>query len=345
MFWIEFPCLLFFASIIVSVVMETRVPASEAFNEVEYPCAANCGSVAASCFPSAWDEAATQSKTMTKGCTYVLYSAAIDDRADSFNPVGDFWEESKKCSILFLSKNSVYLQQHENASRVGNWNIVPVGKWLSSEFGNGRKASRVPKLSPGKFFAATVQYALYIDAKLLLLKHPAEILSNHLNRSRNISIVMVSNFPYIIDLTNEIRLIGAARSKRPTVTHDFNLLVHQGEVYASHNITGAGLAVDGALIMMDLRSPAATQFMCMWFNQLLKFSDRDQVAFQGALYYFSHTNNDSVVDSEGIRNVALDTTYGQHYLRILPSAKFWWNADSKEFAERHRRSWNRRHIL
>jgi hypothetical protein len=334
--WIGFLCLLFIGSVS-SEAVRARVPASAAFDEQEYPCAANCGIT--SCFPSAWDAAAAQSKILTAGCTYVLYSVAIDDRADSFNPIDNYWGDSLTCSVLFLSKHSVYLQRNIDASKVGNWNIVPVEKLTDSGFSDGRKASRVPKLSPGKFFAESAQYAIYVDAKLKLRKHPAELLRNHLDRTKYVVLALINIFPAIRDLTNEVALIAGARSTRPTVTHDFGMLQHQEKIYASLNITGAGLAIDGALIMSDLRSPAATQFSCMWLNQVLRFSDRDQVAFQGALWYFSHRNNDTTVDADGFRHVALDTTAGRHYLRMLPS-RLWWR-ESPEIAELRRLSWNK----
>jgi hypothetical protein len=127
----------------------------------------------------------------------VVYSAAIDDHADSFNPIEDYWEKSHqsdlKCSILFISKSSVYIQQHSSDRKVGNWHIVTVGN-LTGGFSDGRKASRVPKLSPGKFFADTVEYALYVDAKLLLLKHPEDLLSTYVYRANKTSLALMGEF-------------------------------------------------------------------------------------------------------------------------------------------------------
>jgi hypothetical protein len=337
--WIGFLSLLIIR-LVSSEVLRTRVPASEAFDELEYPCAANCGS--GSCFPSAWDDAAAQSKALTAGCTYVLYSVAVDDRADSFNPIDDYWGDPLTCSILFLSKNSLYLQRHVGASKVGNWNIVAVDKLTGSGFSDGRKASRVPKLSPGKFFADTAQYALYIDAKLKLLQHPTKLLSTHVVRSKYEALALIGVYPNIRDLKHEVALIASARANRPNVTHDFGMLEHQAEVYATLNITGTGMAIDGALIMVDLKSPAAKQFACMWFNQVLRYSDRDQMAFQGALWYFSHRNNDTIVDADGYREVALDIAAGRHYLRMLPR-RYWWNASpNPEIALLRRLGWNKR---
>jgi hypothetical protein len=316
---------------------------NEVFSNVPFPCAANCADE--KCFPSAWDEAAAESRHLTNGCTYVVYSAAIDDHADSFNPIENYWEKSHqsdlKCSILFISKNSVYMQQHSSDRKVGNWHIVTVGNLTGGMgFSDTRKASRVPKLSPGKFFADTVQYALYTDAKLVLLKHPEDLLSAYVHRANKTSLAFMGVAHHIHNLHHEVQLIDNARLHgRPGVTNDFTMVKHQEEIYAKLGITGSGLAIDGALIMSDLRSEGGRQFMCKWFNQVLKFGDRDQLAFQGALYYLSHGKINAVVDEEGMKTVALDTTDGRFYLRMLP-AKYWWQKKN-EYSLAHTRhlSW------
>jgi hypothetical protein len=332
-----------FAVLAASVVGKKRSHKfNEVFGNVPFPCAANCGDE--KCFPSAWDEAAAESRHMTNGCTYVIYSAAIDDHADSFNPIENYWEKPHqsdlKCSILFISKNSVYMQQHSSDRKVGNWHIVTVGN-LTGGFSDSRKASRVPKLSPGKFFADTVEYALHVDAKLFLLIHPEDLLSAYVYRANKTSLALMGIPHFIHNLHHGVRIIDHVRLHgREGVTHNFTMLKYQVETYAELGITGSGLAIDGAMIMSDFRSEGARQFMCKWFNQVLKFSDRDQLAFQGALYYFSHGNNDTVVDEEGMKTVALDTTDGRYYLRLLP-AKYWWQSKTEySVARTNRLSWN-----
>jgi hypothetical protein len=64
------------------------------------------------------------------------------------------------------------------------------------------------------------------------------------------------------------------------------------------------------------------------------------VAFQGALWFFSHGNNDTVVDANGFRDVALDIAGGRYYLRMLPQ-RYWWNKGGP-IAYLKRRSWNGR---
>ena len=51
----------------------------------------------------------------------------------------------------------------------GNWTLVPVV--MSSNLIHSRKFSRIPKLSPSKFFHFNVKFAIYIDSKLIFQRY------------------------------------------------------------------------------------------------------------------------------------------------------------------------------
>mmetsp|Transcript_31735 Transcript_31735/g.77152 ORF Transcript_31735/g.77152 Transcript_31735/m.77152 type:complete len:93 (-) Transcript_31735:99-377(-) len=42
--------------------------------------------------------------------------------------------------------------------------------------------------------------------------------------------------------------------------------------------------MEGALLLMDLRSPALRCLLCNWFNEYVRFSERDQLSFAYVLY-------------------------------------------------------------
>jgi hypothetical protein len=170
----------------------------------------------------------------------VLYSVAIDDRADSFHHIDRYWGEARSfwksapaCSVLFLSEKSKFRLKHKHASRAGNWHIVPVKKL--SAFSDNRKAAKLPKLFPHSFFAGSVDYALYIDTKLKLRDHPSSILHKHLIPyiEKKTFLTVVSYEYSATNIAEEVALISTAKAtSRPTITHNLPMLELQRDTYA-----------------------------------------------------------------------------------------------------------------
>jgi hypothetical protein len=322
--------------------------ATRIFTTKNFPCVSKC--LAEQCIASAWDEAAAQSRRLTAGCKMVLYSVAIDDRADSFHHIDKYWGEAKSfwgstpaCSVLFLSDRSEFRLKHKHATRAGNWHIVPV-KELSA-FSDNRKASKLPKLFPHSFFAGSVDYALYIDTKLRLLDHPSTILHTHL-----IPYIDKKTFLTIVryhynDIAQEVAVITRAKDKsRPTITHNLPMLEFQRDTYTALNITGQGRMVDTAILLHNLRSVATRSFFCTWEGQLQKFSDRDQIAFEGTVGWFSRNFTDVSVESDGSMDVKVSIASVMYNIHLLPAEKYSYsfgkNSSKFKFAVLHRHAWN-----
>ena len=85
----------------------------------------------------------------------------------------------KVCAVAFIAANSLLsrMTRANSSAFFGNWAVVEVdfNDYPDStlvSLGNPRKVSRLPKISPGLFFASTVHHALYIDSKLEFIDDP-----------------------------------------------------------------------------------------------------------------------------------------------------------------------------
>jgi hypothetical protein len=85
----------------------------------------------------------------------------------------------KVCAVAFIAANSLLsrMMRANSSAYFGNWAVVEVdfNDYPDStlvSLGNPRKVSRLPKISPGLFFASTVHHALYIDSKLEFIDDP-----------------------------------------------------------------------------------------------------------------------------------------------------------------------------
>jgi len=111
--------------------------------------------------------AGTSDSTVSTLSNYRSRSASIAER------------DVKVCAVAFIAANSLLsrILRTNSTAYFGNWAVVEVDfvdypdSTLVS-LGNPRKVSRLPKISPGLFFAATVHHALYIDSKLEFIGDP-----------------------------------------------------------------------------------------------------------------------------------------------------------------------------
>lgn len=311
--------------------------ATSVFAATVFPCVSNCGSD--TCIASSWDEAAARSRNLTVGCKNVLYSVAIDERADSFNHIPQYWGDSLVCSILFLSDNSAFFVKNPSASTLGNWTVIAV-KTLNA-FANNRKAVKIPKFFPHAFFADGVEHALFVDAKIRMLDHPAVIMQKHLipYKEEGTFLTLVAH-PNCPDLVHDVDLLLKLRHERPNVTFDLPLLFQQRDTYTALNITGQGRMVDTAVLMHNIRSTAARSFFCTWQGQVQKFSDRDQIAFQGTVGWFTRNFTDSVTGRDGTVRVGVNIDGHLQYLRILPRKQYHFAHGRGRFARIGRQHWN-----
>jgi hypothetical protein len=77
--------------------------------------------------------------------------------------------------------------------------------------------------------------------------------------------------------------------------------------------------VDTAVLLQNLRSVATRSFFCMWQDQLQKFSDRDQIAFQGSVGWFSRNFTNLSVEGDGTTHVKVRIDGVLYNICLLPA--------------------------
>ena len=202
------------------------------------------------------------------------------------------------------------------ASRVGAWRLLTLPK-STSPYAQPRRASRVPKLLPFRFFPRC-KYSLWIDGKLRLLVPPMELVQKYLIQPRaQLSLQRNLKRDHIDE---EVRWIEGTLSEEPEKLSGLHAVKSQWRFYRdeqegsgnwsdSSSSSAAAAASDdseeeppppspwmlktacaeGAMILTDLQSPLARCALCAWFNEWHRFSERDQLAFSYVLHMMGLT--------------------------------------------------------
>ena len=316
------------------------------------PCASECA-VGNLCFQSGWSHAATASKALTRGCKAVLYLVSTDHSLYYLQPVHDYWEKGMVCTVAFVMGDSpLYQEAAKNGSYNGNWRLVEIGD--VSNFTDSRTSSRVAKLSPRKFFARSVRYAIYVDAKLYtpplagLAVSPVQLVAILKNNSGNPAyslrndrvvragtkyqqpIMLGFRHPRNSDIHAEVALIQLRlNTTRPNVTHYPLVLKQQMAAYQSYEQSKSiymNNTIEAALLVHDLHSYHARQFRCTWYREYQQWSDRDQVSGAFTLSYLASKAGYPLKKGEMYnelpiaKEVIFNTTY---FVKIMPREVNW----------------------
>jgi hypothetical protein len=179
-------------------------------------CASECSSSQDTCLPSAWDETASLTRNVTEGCQVVVLtqagSAATKDlpTAEDRDEVGiNDW---LTCNVAFVAQSSLLVQSV--IQKVPNADLVRLGVtpqpgddaraihtrklhtlngkllyrgwilvWVDTTWTENDESATLLKVSPGRFFAPDVEYALYCEATVTPSWEDIQFLLQQMRRS------------------------------------------------------------------------------------------------------------------------------------------------------------------
>lgn len=177
--------------------------------------------------------------------------------------------------------------------RAGVWRLLTLGDDLP--FGtNARRNSRVPKMLPHRFFPQA-DFCLWVDAKLQLNVSPQVAVERFL-RSRDAEFAALRNLRrHTIDhehawidswLCPHGSRAPAASAACESVQAQWQHYTHEQEAHPGW--LAQTVVIEGALLLLDLRSTATQCLLCSWFNEYVRFGERDQLSFAYVLHTQRH---------------------------------------------------------
>ncbi|GBG68982.1 hypothetical protein CBR_g3681 [Chara braunii] len=158
--------------------------------------------------------------------------------------------------------------------KVGIWRIVLV-KNLPYE--DPRRNGKIPKLLLHRLFP-NMRFSLWIDAKLQLLIDPFQVLERFLWR-----------YDYPFAISNHYRRFDVfveAEANKAAGKYDNASIDRQMEAYRSDGMTPYSDAkfpivsdVPEGCVLIREHLPLTNLFGCLWFNEVDRFTSRDQLSF------------------------------------------------------------------
>ncbi|KAL0407373.1 UNVERIFIED_CONTAM: hypothetical protein Slati_4051200 [Sesamum latifolium] len=200
-------------------------------------------------------------------CRGVVVASAIFGAFDLIRQPKNVSEYTQKtvCFHMFVDeetkaflKNSSELGSNK---KVGLWRIIVV---KNLPYSDPRRNGKVPKLLLHRLFP-NARYSLWIDAKLELVVDPIQILERYSQHGTKAE-------------------ANKAAGKYDNASIDFQIDFYKKEGLTPYSAAKLPITSDvpeGCVIVRE-HIPITNLFTCLWFNEVDRFTSRDQISFSTA---------------------------------------------------------------
>ncbi|CAL1372781.1 unnamed protein product [Linum trigynum] len=213
-------------------------------------------------------------------CRGVVVSSAIFAAFDNIQQPSNISEYSKRtvCFFMFVDdETEAYLQnsgQLGDSRKVGVWRIVLIH---NPPYTDGRRTGKIPKLLPHRLFP-NARFSIWIDGKLELVVDPYQILERHLWRKN--ATFAISRHYKRFDVFTEAEANKAA-GKYDNASIDFQIDFYKNEGLTPYTLDKLPITSDvpeGCVVIRE-HVPISNLFACLWYNEVDRFTSRDQISF------------------------------------------------------------------
>ncbi|KAI4374118.1 hypothetical protein MLD38_012153 [Melastoma candidum] len=213
-------------------------------------------------------------------CNGVVVASAIFGNFDEMQQPTNISEYSRKtiCFYMFVDKETEAFLRNRSAidgnRKSGLWRIVVVH---NLPYADARRTGKIPKLLVHRMFP-NARYSLWVDGKLELVVDPYQILERFLWRKN--ATFAISRHYRRFDVFVEAEANKAA-GKYDNASIDFQIDFYKKEgltPYSEAKLPVTSDVPEGCVIVRE-HVPISNLFTCLWFNEVDRFTSRDQISF------------------------------------------------------------------
>ncbi|KAF0924254.1 hypothetical protein E2562_009962 [Oryza meyeriana var. granulata] len=213
-------------------------------------------------------------------CRELVVASAIFGNYDMIQHPRNSSEFSKAnaCFYMFVDEETeAYVKNSSSLYRnnkVGLWRLVVV---RNLPYEDPRRTGKIPKLLLHRLFP-NVRFSVWIDAKLKLIVDPYLLLERFLWRKN--ATFAISRHYKRFDVFEEAEANKAA-GKYDNASIDYQIEFYRNEGLTHYTPAKLPITSDvpeGCVIIRE-HIPITNLFTCLWFNEVDRFTSRDQISF------------------------------------------------------------------
>jgi len=213
-------------------------------------------------------------------CHGIVVASAIFGNYDELQQPKNISKKAKReiCFFMFIDEETEsFLRKTaalDDSKRTGLWRVVVVH---NLPYPDSRRNGKIPKLLLHRLFP-NVRFSLWLDGKLELVVDPYQILERFLWRSSHT--FAISRHYRRFDVFEEAEANKAA-GKYDNASIDAQVEFYRREGlthYSSSKFPITSDVPEGCVIIRE-HTPITNLFTCLWFNEVDRFTSRDQISF------------------------------------------------------------------
>ncbi|KAK9129972.1 hypothetical protein Sjap_010459 [Stephania japonica] len=223
-----------------------------------------------------------EDRDFMKTCIAVVSTCTFGGGDDLYQPIGMSETSLRKvCYVAFWDE--VTLSTQEAAGKtigedhmIGKWRIVIV---RDLPFADQRLNGKIPKMLSHRLFLQA-RYSIWVDSKSQFRRDPLGVLEALLWRTN--SVLAISEHGARSSVYDEGKAVVKKHKATPEEV-DVQLTQYRLDGFPDDKRFNGKKALAEASIIVRENTPMTNLFMCLWFNEAVRFTSRDQLSFPYAL--------------------------------------------------------------
>ncbi|KAK7376848.1 hypothetical protein VNO80_02265 [Phaseolus coccineus] len=224
-----------------------------------------------------------QDKSYMQGCKVVVSTCAFGGGDDLYQPIGMSEASLKKvCYVAFWDEITVKAQElverriGENGF-IGKWRVVVV---RDLPFADQRLNGKIPKMLSHRLFPQS-KYSIWVDSKSQFRRDPLGVLEALLWRTK--SLLAISEHGARSSVYDEAKAVVKKNKAKPEEV-EVQLNQYRTDGLPEDKRFGGKKALCEASVIVRKHTPLTNLLMCVWFNEVVRFTSRDQLSFPYVLW-------------------------------------------------------------
>ncbi|KAL4377803.1 hypothetical protein GQ457_02G010300 [Hibiscus cannabinus] len=222
-------------------------------------------------------------KSYMQTCKIVVSTCAFGGGDDLYQPIGMSEASLKKvCYVAFWDEITLAAQESQNNKigedgLIGRWRIVIV---RNLPFVDQRLNGKIPKMLPHRLFPHA-KYSIWVDSKSQFRRDPLGVVEALLWR-RN-SVLAISEHGARSSVYDEAKAVVLKHKATPEEV-EVQMTQYRKDGLPKDKRFNGKKALNEASVIVRKHTPLTNMFMCLWFNEVVRFTSRDQLSFPYVLW-------------------------------------------------------------
>ncbi|CAA0813317.1 Protein of unknown function (DUF616 [Striga hermonthica] len=224
-----------------------------------------------------------EDKRYMETCKVVVSTCAFGGGDDLYQPIGmSETSLSKVCYVAFWDEITLATQEADgnkvdDSHFIGQWRIIIV---RDLPFSDQRLNGKIPKMLPHRLFPNS-RYSIWVDSKSQFRRDPLGVLEALLWRSNHE--LAISEHGARSSVYDEAKAVVKKNKATPGEV-EVQLAQYRLDGLPEDRRFNGKKALAEASIIVRKHTPLTNLFMCLWFNEVVRFTSRDQLSFPYVLW-------------------------------------------------------------